>query len=326
MNKSGIHKRHLGKSNLEVTEIGLGLWAVGGGLWGPVEDSESIKTIHAALDSGITFFDTADVYGDGHSEEILGRAMRGKRDKFILATKIGWRGFDDQKKQTAYDSVTKFIAGVETNLKRLNTDYIDVLQSHINFRDPTMEVFLHGFSKLKQQGKIKAFGLSTSDFEYLNAFNHKDDCATLQIDYSILNRTAEAEIIPYCKKHNIGIIIRGALAMGILTGKFSADSTFAEGDFRSRWLENPEEKEIFLNDLEKVEKLRSLTNGRTLAQLALQFVLANPDISVVIPGAKRVSQLQENLKAALLPPLTNAECEYIDGLVAKGGGRKIWPA
>ncbi len=326
MNKSGIKIRHLGKSNIEIPEMGLGLWAIGGAMWGPVEDNESVNTIHAALDSGITFFDTADVYGDGHSEEILGRAMQGKRDRFILATKIGWRNFNDQKQQTAYDTATKFIEGVETNLKRLNTDYIDVLQSHISFRDPTMEVFLEGFRKLKEQGKIKAFGLSTSDFEYLKAFNLEDDCASLQIDYSILNRTAEAEIIPYCKEHNIGIIVRGALAMGILTGKFSAHSKFAEGDFRKRWLENPDEKEIFLNDLGNVEKLRELTNGKTLAQLALQFVLANPDISVVIPGAKRASQLQENIKAALLPPLTQAELKLIDKLVPGGGGRKIWPA
>jgi aryl-alcohol dehydrogenase-like predicted oxidoreductase len=318
--------RQLGKSNLKVTEIGLGLWAIGGAMWGPVQDNESIKTIHEALDSGITFFDTADVYGDGHSEEILGKAMHGKRDKFILATKIGWRGFDDQKKQTAYDTVTKFIEGVETNLKRLDTDYIDVLQSHINFQDPTMEIFLEGFHRLKEQGKIRAYGVSTSDFEYLKAFNQDDDCATLQIDYSMLNRTAELEIFPYCKKHNTGIIVRGALAMGILTGKFSADSRFAQGDFRNSWQENPDEKEIFLKDLEKVEKLKELTNGRTLAQLALQFVLAHPDISVVIPGAKSVVQLRENIKAATLTPLTQQELNFIDGLVAKGGGRKIWPA
>jgi aryl-alcohol dehydrogenase-like predicted oxidoreductase len=326
MEKDEMKTRQLGKSNLKVSEIGLGLWAIGGAMWGPVQDNESIKTIHEALDSGITFFDTADVYGDGHSEEILGKAMKGKRDKFVLATKIGWRGFDDQKKQTAYDTITKFIEGMETNLKRLDTDYIDVLQSHINFQDPTMEIFLEGFHRLKEQGKIRAYGVSTSDFEYLKAFNQDDDCATLQIDYSMLNRTAELEIFPYCKKHNTGIIVRGALAMGILTGKFSADSSFPQGDFRKHWQDNPEEKEIFLNDLEKVEKLKELTNGRTLAQLALQFVLAHPDISVVIPGAKSVVQLRENIKAATLTPLTQQELNFIDGLVAKGGGRKIWPA
>jgi aryl-alcohol dehydrogenase-like predicted oxidoreductase len=326
MEKDEMKTRQLGKSNLKVSEIGLGLWAIGGAMWGPVQDNESIKTIHEALDSGITFFDTADVYGDGHSEEILGKAMKGKRDKFVLATKIGWRGFDDQKKQTAYDTITKFIEGMETNLKRLDTDYIDVLQSHINFQDPTMEIFLEGFHRLKEQGKIRAYGVSTSDFEYLKAFNQDDDCATLQIDYSMLNRTAELEIFPYCKKHNTGIIVRGALAMGILTGKFSADSSFPQGDFRKHWQDNPEEKEIFLNDLEKVEKLKELTNGRTLAQLALQFVLANPDISVVIPGAKSAVQLRENIKAATLAPLTQQELKFIDGLVAKGGGRKIWPA
>ncbi len=326
MTKHTLEKRTLGKSNIDVTKIGIGLWAVGGASWGTTDDAESLRAIDAALDAGITFFDTADVYGTGHSEELLGRAMQGRRDKFIVATKIGWLGFDGEQQRSAYDTVEKLVAGVESNLRRLRTDYVDVIQSHIDFRDPTMEVLLEGFQRLQRDGKVRAYGVSTSDFEYLQAFNADGGCATLQIDYSILNRTAEADIFPYCQEHNIGVIVRGPLAMGILTGKFGPDTQFGEGDFRQRWQETPEEREIYLQDLAKAEKLRPLAEGRTMAQLALQFVMSHPAVTVVIPGAKTIKQLEDNVGAALLPPLTPDELARIDAVTPSGGGRKIWPA
>src|SRR5688572_4702328 len=148
-----MQQRTLGKSGIGVSEIGLGLWAAGGSDWGPTDDREVLRAIDAALDAGVTFFDTSDVYGDGHSEELLGQAMEGRRDRFVVATKIGWRGFDGNARRTAYSDVSKLIAGVESNLKRLKTDYVDVIQSHISFRDPTMEVFIEGFQQLKKSGK-----------------------------------------------------------------------------------------------------------------------------------------------------------------------------
>ncbi len=324
-----LKKRTLGKTGLEITEIGLGLWAAGGDEWGATDDQEVLDTIDYSLDAGINFYDTADVYGMGHSEELLGKAMQGRRDRFIVATKIGWVGFDHERRTTAYDTVDKLVAGVESNLRRLQTDYVDVIQSHIDYREPTMEIFLEGFHRLKQAGKVRHYGVSTSDFEYLKAFNHDDQCATLQIDYSILNRTPEADILPYCQEHNIGVIIRGALAMGILTGKFNADTRFGEGDFRRRWHENPDEYQVFLNDLEKVEQVKSMaggSTGRTLAQLALQFTLAHPAVSTVIPGAKNIRQMQDNIQAGLLAPLSADELAQIEQIVAEGTGRKIWPA
>lgn len=321
-----IGKRKLGKSDIEVTKIGVGLWAIGGGQWGEVEDRESLDMIDAALDMGINFFDTADVYGDGHSEELLGQSMKGRRDDFIVASKIGWRGFDGDKGVSAYDTVEKLVEGVESNLQRLQTDYLDLIQSHIDFREPNMEVFVEGFQKLQSQGKVRAYGVSTSDFDYLQAFNADNKASTLQIDYSILNRTPEKEIFPYTMENDVGVLVRGPLAMGILTGKFSKDIEFKEGDFRKRWTENEYEYQIFLNDLEKVDKLRALANGRSLAQLAIQFVLQHPAVTVAIPGAKRISQLSENMKAALLPPLTEEEMALINSITPPGGGRKIWPA
>ena len=321
-----IEKRILGKTGIEITKIGLGLWAIGDDEWGPTDDAESLDLISAALDMGINFFDTADVYGTGHSEKLLGKAMQGRREKFIVATKIGWLGFDQEKKASAYDTVEKLIAGVESNLERLQTDYVDLIQCHIDFREPNMEVFLEGFQKLQAQGKVRSYGVSTSDFDYLKAFNADGGTATLQIDYSILNRTPEAEVFPYTLEHNIGVLVRGPLAMGILTGKFDREVQFEEGDFRRNWINNEDEHRIFLNDLEKVEKLKPLANGRTLAQLALQFVMAHPAVTVAIPGAKRISQLKDNLQAALLPDLTPEELALIDAITPPGGGRKIWPA
>jgi aryl-alcohol dehydrogenase-like predicted oxidoreductase len=321
-----IEKHVLGKSGITVSVIGLGLWAIGADYWGPTDDRESLSTIDAALDMGVNLFDTADVYGAGHSEELLGQAMKGRRDQFVVTTKIGWINFDGERGRSAYDTVEKLIAGVESNLHRLQTDYVDVIQSHIDFRDPTMEIFVQGFQKLQRDGKVRAYGVSTSDFEYLKAFNADDNCATLQIDYSILNRTAEAEIFPYCQAHNIGVLVRGPLAMGILTGKFSPDTRFGPDDFRRRWHENSEEYQVFLDDLAKVEALRPLAEGRTMAQLALQFVIAHPAVTAAIPGAKTPEQLKDNVGVALLPRLTAEELAQIEAITPPGDGRKIWPA
>jgi aryl-alcohol dehydrogenase-like predicted oxidoreductase len=322
-----LNQRRLGKSGLSVTEIGIGLWAIGGDEWGPVDDQNSLDTIEAALNAGINFFDTADVYGLGHSEKLLGQAMKGRREQFIVASKIGWIGFDHDNFVSAYDSTEELMAGVEKNLDRLNTEYIDLLQCHIHKPEPNTEYFIEGFQRLQQAGLIKAYGLSSSIFEFIKEFNSDGGMATLQIDYSILNRTAEKEIFPYCLEHDIGVIVRGPLAMGILTGKFDRNTQFPEGDFRQNWIENPDEHRIFLDDLEKVDQLRDVPGDHdTLAQLAIQFVLAHPAVTTVIPGAKTVRQLEQNVAVGELPPLDKEVQAQIDQIVPPGGGRKIWPA
>lgn len=322
-----LRTRKLGKSGIQVTEMGVGLWAAGGSDWGPTDDDEVSSAIDLALELGINFFDTADIYGDGHSEELLGRAMQGRRERFVVATKIGWRGFDGERRRTAYADENQLIAGVEANLRRLRTDYVDLIQSHIHFRDPTMEVFVRGFERLQAAGKVRAYGMSTSDFEYIRAFNADGRCATLQIDYSILNRTPEAQIFEYCERNDIGVIVRGALAMGILTGKFDATSKFAPGDFRQNWLDDPEQNAVYRRDLAKVNELRALArDSRTLAQAALQFTLLHPAVSTVIPGVKTRAQLMANIAALTAAPLTDADRALIDRTVPPGAGRKIWPA
>lgn len=326
MAEGKLNTRRLGKSDFQVTEIGIGLWAIGGSEWGPVDDQNSLDTIEAALQSGITFFDTADVYGLGHSEKMLGQAMKGRREDFFVATKIGWIGFDHDNFVSAYDSTKKLIEGVEQNLKRLDTDYLDLLQCHIHLPEPNLEFFLEGFQQLQRSGKVRSYGVSSSHIDFIRKFNADGGTAALQIDYSILNRTAEEEIFPYCLENDIGVIVRGPLAMGILTGKFNPDSKFPDGDFRQGWMNDPDENQTYLEDLKKVEALREVAGEKSLAQLALQFVLSHPAVTTVIPGAKTVQQLEQNVAVGHMPPLSREVLEKIDAIVPPGGGRKIWPA
>jgi aryl-alcohol dehydrogenase-like predicted oxidoreductase len=323
-----MNRRPLGaRSGLEVSEIGLGLWAVSGSEWGPVQDEENLEAIEAALESGVTFFDTADVYAGGHSEELLGRAMRTRRDAFVVATKIGWIGFDGQANRSQYDSVDTLVAGVEGSLRRLGTDRIDVIQCHIDYPEPNTQVFIEGYRRLKEQGTVRAWGVSTSHLDHLRRFNADGDCDVLQTDYSILNRTAEAELLPYCQANGIGVIVRGPLAMGLLTGKYSASDTFPEGDFRRAWIDDPVQNEQLLRDLETVDALRGVVaDGESMAQFALRFVRSHPAVSTVIPGAKDRRQAEANSAAGLMPLLSDQERAAVDHLVSPGGGRKIWPA
>lgn len=307
--------------------MGLGLWAAGGG-WGPVEESETIRVIHQAVEHGVNFFDTADVYGNGLSEEILGRAMRGNRHRYIVATKIGWIGYDGTAGRSAFDTVDKVTTAAEHCLKRLGTDHIDLLQSHIFYREPNTDILIEGLVRLKERGLIRAYGVSTGSLDFAADFASNGNCASVQLDYSLLNRFPEGDLLPWCEQRGIATIIRGPLAMGILTGKLTADSRFTgSNDHRRQWVENPEARAVYLEDLARVEQLRALTSPRrSMAQLALQFVLQHPAVSVVIPGARDLAQLRENLAAMSAPPLTQEELRRIDSIVAPAAGRRIWPA
>jgi aryl-alcohol dehydrogenase-like predicted oxidoreductase len=282
-------RRPLGvRSGLAVSEVGLGLWAVSGSEWGAVQDEESLEAIEAALEWGVNFFDTADVYGGGHSEELLGRALRTRRDAFVVATKIGWVDFDGQANRSQYDRVDKLVAGVEESLHRLGTDRIDVIQCHVHYPEPNTQVFIEGFRRLKETGVVRAWGVSTSDPDHLRRFNADGDCDVLQTDYSILNRTAEAELFPYCQDNGIGVIVRGPLAMGLLTGKYAASNTFPEGDLRRAWIDDPGQHEQFRRDLEAVDRLRDVVpDGESMAQFALRFVMSHPALGYrADPGAQ----------------------------------------
>ena len=323
-----MNRRPLGaRTGLEVSEVGLGLWAVSGSEWGPVQDEGSLAAIEAALESGVTFFDTADVYGAGHSEQLLGRAMRGRREAFTVATKIGWVGYDGEANRSQYDTVAALVAGVEESLRRLGTDRVDVIQCHVHYPEQNTQVFIDGFRRLKETGMVRAWGVSTSDLDHLRRFNADGDCDVLQTDYSILNRTAETDLLPYCRENGVGVIVRGPLAMGLLAGKYTASDTFPQGDFRRAWTADPVQHEQFLKDLETVEQLRGVVpHGETMAQFALRFVRSHPAVSTVIPGAKDRRQAESNSAAGFGPGLSDQEMAAVDRVVPPGGGRKIWPA
>ncbi|MFX3625028.1 MAG: aldo/keto reductase [Ectobacillus sp.] len=286
--------RTLGKSGIQVSEIGFGAWAIGGDAWGPVDDQQSLKAMERAFELGVNFFDTADVYGDGRSEKLAGELIRHKREQIVLSTKGGLLGHT-RKPEPIYGRPEKVIQAFENSLKRLGTDYIDVYFCHIWWHvEQETEAFLEAFAKLKKDGKVKAVGVSTDNFAYLQTFNRNRTVDVLQVDYSISNREAEKELLPYCQEENIGVVVRGPLQKGLLTGKFTKDTIFTGNDVRQHW-----ERKWFEEQVEKVEQLRNLEkDGRTLGQLALQFVLSHPAVSTAIPGAKTEAQAEGNVEAS----------------------------
>ncbi len=309
--------RKLGKTGWKVSVIGLGTWNIGG-QWGEVDDRTALTTIWRAYECGVNFFDTADAYGEppGRSEELLGKALQGIRREVFIATKVGnWARRHGHP--LPYTSPLHIIVCCHASLYRLRTDYIDLYQCHIG--DPTdaeIDVFLEAFERLKEQGKIRAYGISTNSADALMRFNKHGTCATCQLDYSILNRAPERDLLPYCQENDIGVIVRGPLAMGILSGKFTPDTVFTD-DVRRSWNEG-ERRERFLRRLEIVERLRFLErDGRTMAQGALQFVLSHPAVSCAIPGAKSPQQAEANAKAGD-GTLTEEELKAVDEIVRPG--------
>ena len=305
--------RRLGKTNLQVSEIGLGLWAIGGDAWGPVDDGESLSAIARAFDLGVNLFDTADSYGRGHSEEILGRWLKGApRDRVMIATKVGlWHTGDDRP--NAYVRPEMIYESCEASLRRLGVEVIDIYQCHV-WWDENVEVFAEAFQELRRQGKIRFFGVSTHFHDHLTHFDAAaEGIDVLQAPYSLINRNAESQLFPYCQQHGIGVLARGSLGMGRLTGKMTPQTVFGETDVRRNWLKDDRYPQ-FVDELAKVEKARGLArDGRSLAQAALQFALAHPAVALSIPGAKRPAQVEENVRASSgAPPLTAEDLRLID--------------
>jgi myo-inositol catabolism protein IolS len=306
-----MHYRLLGKSNIEVSEIGFGAWAIGGDAWGPVQDENSIGAMERALELGINFLDTADVYGNGHSETLVAKVMKGRRDKVVLSTKGGLMGHHrDPKREPVYDRPEKVVEAFENSLRRLETDYIDVYFCHLWWdKHEETEAFMRAFEMLKRDGKVRTVGVSTENFEYIKHFNREGGLDVVQLDYSILNRSTEKEVLPYLQENGIGVVVRGPLRMGVLTGKFTKDTVFPEGDIRKNWPNEP----WFQESLDKVERLRPLENEtRTLGQAALRYVLNHPAVSVAIPGGKTPAQVEQNASASLRPLLSDDDLLLIN--------------
>ncbi|HDX9577205.1 TPA: aldo/keto reductase [Bacillus pseudomycoides] len=285
----------LQKAKLEISQIGFGTNAVGGyNLFSNINEAEGKKMVGEALYQGVTFFDTADTYGFGRSEELLGQVLREKRKDVVLATKGGIQKLSGAT--TRINNEPSYIrAAVENSLQRLQTDYIDLYYLHFSDPETPFSESVGELVRLKEEGKIRAIGISNVNIKQLKEANQHGDIAVLQSSYNMLDRTAEKELIPYCIEQNISFIPYGPLAFGILGGKYSKDLQLDEGDWRRSI--SLFEKDIYIQNFVKVEKLKKFAaeKNTTMPNLALAWLLAQDGIDVVIPGGKRVEQIKENV-------------------------------
>ena len=306
--------RTLGRTGWDVSAVSMGCWGIGG-QWGPVEEKQAIDTIRAALDAGVNLFDTADAYGMGQSEFYTGKALESVRSEVYIATKVGnWaRRYNDAPQ---LNSIYSIINCCHASLYRLGTDYIDLYQCHVG-KPEHPEIFVEAFELLKKEGKIREYAISTNDLDSLKALDAEGGCASCQINYSILSRSAERDILPWCREHNTGVLLRGPIAQGLLADKFTPETRF-DDVVRQKWNPDGNQREDFLEKLEKVAALRKLVpEGSTMLDLALQFVLANPAVTCPIPGMKTPQQARSNAAAAD-GELDEATLKAIDGICAPG--------
>lgn len=289
--------RTLGKTGLKVGVVGLGTM-VHGGHFGPMDDTESIGAIEAALELGVNFIDTSDAYGAGYSETLLGKALRGRRDKIILATKGGntMVGPNRGKRNFAPDYISRVM---DESLKRLQTDYVDLYQLH----NPTVDVIEQGevwsvLERAKEAGKIRHYGVSINTMEEGIAAVNGGRSDTIQVEYNLLAQEPADELLPLAQRANVAVIARVPLRRGVLTGKMTAadEARFQGEDMRARNLKG----EALRKALAKAERLRFLVHGNVenLGQAAIAFCLAHPAVSVTIPGARNAQQMRENAKGA----------------------------
>jgi aryl-alcohol dehydrogenase-like predicted oxidoreductase len=321
----------LGRSGIQVSALGMGCWAIGGPFWagetpvgwGKVDDEESIRAIHRALELGVNFFDTADVYGAGHSERVLARALAGRRQEVVIATKFG-NQFDESSKQiTGTSAAPDYIRQVcEASLRRLDTECIDLYQFHwSDYPAEQAGEVRDTLETLVEAGKIRAYGWSTDSLERARVFAEGPNCVAIQHQMNVLDDNAA--LIAFCEELNLASINRGALAMGLLTGKFSAGATLPIDDVRGR--RSPEWMGYFKDGranplwLKKLEAVRDIlaSEGRTLAQGALAWLWAKSQQTLPIPGFKTIAQVEENCAALRHGPLTMEQTRKIDDLLER---------
>lgn len=302
--------RKLGRSNMNVSEIGFGAWAIGGG-WGAQNESDSVAALHKALDVGVNFIDTAAGYGDGKSERIIAEVLKTRSERVIVATKTPplpghWPPSPYCDMDERYPE--KYLReNVEERLRNLNVDTLDVLQLHTWTRawnrNPRPFETLR---KLQAEGKIRAIGVSTPEQDQNSVIDLMRGgwIDTVQVIYNIFEQEPAAELLPVAQETNVGIIVRVVFDEGSLTGKFTPETTFGEGDFRRGYFEGDRlERAIKRADKVKVDIEGS---GFTLAQAAIKFVLMHPAVSTVIPGIRNVAQAEANTAVSDLAPLSDA--------------------
>ena len=331
MEENSIQKIKLGKNGLQVSALGLGCWAIGGELWyevegtrralcwGNISDNESIKAIRHAIDLGVNYYDTADSYGAGHSEEVLGRAIEGMREEVVVSSKFGdlfdsdtrtWYGHDHPNGKVTREYVRK---ACDASLKRMGTDYIDVYFFHWKEYSPTLAVELvEVLEELVDENKIRYYGWSTPYTEQAQVFAEGEHCVAMQYNYNIFERNPK--MLELCRKQGLTTVARGPLAMGMLTGKYSKNSKIPENDVRGRW--SLKEGRI-AQQLEMLDAIRDILteDGRTLPQAALGWLWALDTQLVPISGFKTVRQVEDNFNAIEYGPLAQRQMHEIEEIL-----------
>jgi aryl-alcohol dehydrogenase-like predicted oxidoreductase len=315
----------LGRSDIQVSPMGLGCWAIGGvwqwldgpGGWGDIDDHESVRAIHAALDLGINFFDTAANYGTGHSERILGRALQGQRDKAVIATKFGFV-VDEAARRVTFrndDHLLYVRDECEESLRRLNTDVIDLYQLHVwDYPLEKAPAMVDLLESLVGEGKIRYYGWSTDSVEGARLFAQGKHCVAIQHDLNVI--LDAPEMLAVCEQLNLASVNRSALARGALSGKYTQETVFPQNDVRTdSWSYD----HFFAPTLSQLDSIREIltSNGRTLVQGALAWIWARSEKTIPIPGFKTVAQVEENAQAMELGPLTPEQMGEIDTLLGR---------
>ncbi|RJP52562.1 MAG: aldo/keto reductase [Anaerolineaceae bacterium] len=326
-----MFKRRLGRSDIEVSALGLGCWAMGGPWewlekdgskspsgWSGVNDAESIRAIHYALDMGINFFDTAANYGCGHSERVLAKALTKRRDKVIVATKFGYLVDETNKTVTETDEVVARIRQeCDDSLRRLNTDYIDLYQFHVDdYPAEKAGEVRDVLESLVKDGKIRWYGWSTDNPEGARAFAQGPHCTAIQHWLNMIGGVTE--ILTLCDELDQASINRSPLAMGTLTGKFTSDTTFPEDDVRHIWDMHRERPTL---NRRRVSEVREYFTGigdlRTLSQIALAWIWTRHPRTIPIPGFRTLAQVKENIAAMDFGLLNDEQMKKIDEIFGR---------
>jgi aryl-alcohol dehydrogenase-like predicted oxidoreductase len=288
-----VETSEIGETGLRASRIGLGSWAIGGWLWGGADDEQSVRTIHAAIERGITLIDTAPVYGFGRAEEVVGRAIAGagRRDRVVIATKVGidW-GADHKPFRNA--SGQRIVDEIDASLRRLRTEVIDLYQVHWPDPSTPTEETAEAMLRLLQAGKIRAIGVSNYSVDQIAAFRAVAPLHTLQPPYNLFERGIEGSVLPYCRDQGITTLVYGALCRGLLSGRMSRETRFTGDDLRQF---DPKfcgrRFEQYLAAVAKLDAFAQQNYGRRVIQLALRWLLDQPGVGVALWGARRPDQL-----------------------------------
>ncbi len=298
-----MEQRQLGDSGLYTSAIGFGTWEMSTTMYGHIDVDEAAQAVHAAIDHGITLFDTAEVYGPYHSERLLAKALGNRRGDIVLVSKVGFQYDEDNRNAGRNSSYDHVIARTEGCLQRLETDYLDLLLIHWPDHDTPFEETVSALNKLKEDGKIRHYGVSNFTPEMMIECERYGHLAANQVGYNMFDRRMESAVLPFCAERNIGFMAYGTLGFGLLSGAFTPETAFGEGDWRSRGvafglpLFQPEE---FPRELRVVERLKAIAadHGKSVAQLAIAWTTGHPAVSVGLVGVRNEWELKENVAAA----------------------------